>query len=115
MRVLVVEDNTLIALDMADMVERAGFEVIGPATSLTAAERLMRKAEPDAAVLDIDLGRGADTFALARRLRGAGKPVIFLSSHAPEQRPLPEDLSGLPRMGKPYSRLEAMEALARLL
>ena len=115
MRVLVVEDNALVAFDVADMLMRAGFEVIGPATSLDQGMQLIESESPDGAILDIDMGRSATTFDVARRMLGDQKRVIFLSGYSETVRPLPEDLRAVPRLTKPYDRFEVMEEFARLI
>ena len=115
MRVLVIEDNALVAFDVADMLSRAGFEVIGPATTLDEGVRLLDTTSPDGAILDIDIGRSSTTFEVARRLLKEGKRIIFLSGYSEEVRPLPEDLRAVPRLTKPYDRFEVMEEFARLI
>ena len=115
MRVLVVDDNALVAFDVADMLTRAGFEVVGPATSLDEGISLMAADLPDGAILDIDIGRTSTTFDIARRLLSERKRVIFLSGYSDATRPLPEDLRAVPRLTKPYDRFEVMEEFARLI
>lgn len=115
MRVLVLEDNALVAFDIADMLARAGFEVIGPATSLDQGVRLIDSESPDGAILDIDMGHSSTTFEVARRMLGENKQVIFLSGYSETARPLPEDLQNVPRLTKPYDRFEVMEEFARLI
>ena len=115
MRVLVLDDNALVAFDVADMLVRAGFEVIGPATTLDEGLALIESESPDGAILDIDIGRSSTTFEVARRMIGEKKQVMFLSGYSDEVRPLPEDLRSVPRLTKPYDRFEVMEEFARLL
>ena len=115
MRVLVIDDNALVAFDVADMLARAGFEVIGPATTLDEGIKLIDTASPDGAILDIDIGRSDTTFEVARRMLREGKSVIFLSGYSEKVRPLPEDLREIPRLTKPYDRFEVMEEFARLI
>ena len=115
MRVLVIEDNALVAFDVADMLTRAGFEVIGPATSLDEGIRLIDDTAPDGAILDIDIGRTSTTFEVARRLLNDGKSVIFLTGYSEKMRPLPDDLLTVPRLTKPYDRFEVMEEFARMI
>ena len=72
-QILVVEDDTLIALDLKDTLLRAGATVIGPAHDLAAALRLAEDASLSAAVLDLRLLRG-DTRPVAARLAERGIP-----------------------------------------
>ena len=115
MRVLVIEDNALVAFDVADMLTRAGFEVVGPATTLDEGIGLIESDFPDGAILDIDMGRTSTTFEVARDLLTKNKSVIFLSGYSEDMRPLPEDLRSVPRLTKPYDRFEVMEEFARLI
>lgn len=87
-RVLVVDDEALVAFDLADIVERTGREVIGPAVSIAQAHRVTEAAVPDVALLDIDV-RGELVWELARNLRQKGCIPIFVSAN-PRPRDLPE-------------------------
>ena len=115
MRVLVVEDNALIAFDVADMLSRAGFEVVGPAGTPAEGLRLVESEAPDGAILDIDMGRSETTFEVARLLRERNKQVLFLSGYSEVVHPLPADLEDVPRLAKPYDRFEVMDEFAALL
>jgi DNA-binding response OmpR family regulator len=106
--ILVLEDEALIALDLAITLEDAGWEVIGPAGSLAAARSLLDGGYPDLACLDLNIG--SDTsHDLARDLLARGVPVVFVSGR--DARALPEDLREVPVLGKPV-RTPAL--LARL-
>ncbi len=80
-RVLVVEDEFMIGLDVSQQLASAGYEVIGLATSVRKALRL----EPtcDVAVLDVNLG-GETCEPVARKLRGSGKPFVVLTGYSPD-------------------------------
>ena len=60
-RILVVEDEALIAMDLQALLEEAGYHVLGPANSSAAALALIDNDEPDVALLDVNLGR-SDAF-----------------------------------------------------
>lgn len=77
--VLILEDEAIIGLDLADGLSAAGYAVAGPfADAGTALERL-NEARPDAAVLDIDLGGGRTSLPVAERLAELGIPFLFLT------------------------------------
>lgn len=57
-KVLIVEDEPFIALDIAFGIEQAGGVPLGPATSVTEALRLVEQSWPDAAIVDVDLPDG---------------------------------------------------------
>ena len=79
-RVLVVEDEFLVALTTIDFLERLGCEVVGPAASLPVALELARSETLDAAVLDMNIA-GAMIWPVARALRRRRVPFVFLSAY----------------------------------
>src|SRR3954452_13708464 len=79
-RVLVVEDEAMIAMLVEDMVLDFGSEVVGPAARMDEAIRLARHAELDAAILDINVG-GTVVFPVADVLRERGIPFIFATGY----------------------------------
>jgi DNA-binding response OmpR family regulator len=97
-RILVLEDEPLIALDLAATLAEAGWEVIGPAGSLAAAEALLGAGDPDLACLDLNIG-SETSHDLARALLARGVPVVFISGR--DARALPQDLREVPVLGKP--------------
>lgn len=79
-RVLIVEDEALLALELQYAFEDEGAEVIGPALSLDAALTIAAGAAIDLAVLDVDLG-GREVYPLAALLRQRGVPFVFHTGH----------------------------------
>lgn len=108
-RVLVVEDDALIALDISRQLENAGFRVVGPAVSVTKALRLMQDHGCDVAVLDVNLGRNETSVPIARELRARSTPFIVLSGYMREQHPA--ELQGAPVLSKPASPSELVAVL----
>ena len=98
MKVLVAEDNLLVAEMICSAVEDADFDVIGPAKSLDEGCRLATDAELDGAFLDIKLG-DQTSFPIARQLRSNGVPFIFVSGY--DHSILPTDLNTAPLISKP--------------
>lgn len=79
--ILVVEDEYLIALDIAQMLRERGAEVVGPVARLEDAIALVHKGTCiDGAVLDINL-RGKKIYPLAEVLRNAGIPFVFATGY----------------------------------
>ena len=112
-KILVVEDECLIADDLADELARAGAEVVGPAASLPQAIRLMQHRDrPDAAVLDINLC-GVDVFPLAEELMAGGVPMIFLTGYG--EGSIPEKYAPIARCQKPMAPADVVDRLAMLL
>ena len=79
MKILLAEDDALIAMDMQAMLEDAGHAVFGPAATVAEGEALARAETPDMAVVDIGLKNGDSGVDLARSLQRQGIPVVFVS------------------------------------
>jgi DNA-binding response OmpR family regulator len=111
-RILILEDEVLLAMDLADELESAGFEVIGPATSVSAALRLLETTPVDAAVLDINLGsENSEPVAIA--LSGAGTPFVVLSGNSrPHQ---PAVFHAAPFLPKPFLASDVVNLLSARL
>ncbi len=110
-RVLVVEDEPLIAFDIADRLREAGFEVVGPAASVKAALKLLATQGCDLAVLDVNLGR--ETAApIADALSAKSLPFLALSGYSSNQ--LPEDFKDTPVLTKPVDPKKLIAELHRL-
>lgn len=75
-RILVVEDNTPIALEMVKTLGDLGCVVIGPAGTVESAARLAAVETVDAAVLDVDL-HGRSVLPVAELLEARGVPIVF--------------------------------------
>jgi len=107
-RILVVEDEYLLADDLARMLGKTGAEVLGPVPSVKEALVLIDEGPPiDGALLDVNL-RGEKVFAIADLLRERAIPFAFVTGY--ETWALPERFSTLPRMGKPF-KMGALIAL----
>lgn len=97
-RVLVVEDEALIAIDIAQRLTEAGFEVVGPAPSVAKALALIAKEGCDVAVLDFNL-RSETAEPIAHELRARGTPFILLSGISKER--LPASIGDAVLLAKP--------------
>src|SRR5262249_49125863 len=84
-KILIVEDELVIALDMADQLRDAGFEVVGYAASVDGAVSIAKFAKPDVAIVDIHLHGELDGIEGAKLLRRAGVKVIFIFSLGPSK------------------------------
>jgi CheY-like chemotaxis protein len=105
-RVLVVEDNYLIAGEIADLLRKANANVIGPCA--TVGDGTAHASQCDVAVLDVDLG-GRMVFPLADRLIDLDVPYIFLTGFEPDL--LPRRFSHVECIAKPFSPLQAIQRL----
>lgn len=100
LRILVVEDQALVALDLQGTLEERGATVAGPCLSLPDAMRVLRTGgRIDGAILDVDLD-GDEVFDLADRLRARRVPFVFHTGHADIDR-LHERYADVPVLLKP--------------
>jgi DNA-binding response OmpR family regulator len=111
MRVLVVEDEPLIAMLVRHALTRAGHEVVGPVSSVAVALRLAQEQPIDLALLDIDLGRGGSGVHLARCLHERqGPPCLFASGSYDEAHGACDVALGV--LSKPYGAEDLVLAVA---
>lgn len=83
LKILVVEDEIIIADDICDTLEELGYEVLEPAISYTEALERLEEEQPDFALLDIQLAGRRDGIDLAWKIVDEYKiPFIFLTSNA---------------------------------
>ena len=85
MRILVAEDETIIRLDLRDLLERAGFEVCAEAKDGLEAVELARSEEPDLAVLDVKMPRLDGIEAARRILDERPIPIVMLTAYGQEE------------------------------
>ncbi|UFN50134.1 response regulator [Roseomonas sp. OT10] len=110
-RVLVVEDETLVAMLVEDTLLDAGAQVMGPVASVAAALALIAEQVPDVAVLDLNLA-GETSEPIADELTRLGVPFVVASGYG--QSGVPERHANVPVLAKPYAPEELTAALARL-
>ena len=103
MRVLLVEDQMIVAIEIEDFLRRLGCVVVGPVGTLESALRLAREAALDAAVLDVSLD-SEKVFPVAEELQTRGIPFIFATGYG--ESVLPEKWQDQRRLGKPFKRQE---------
>ncbi|MEZ6023055.1 MAG: response regulator [Hyphomonadaceae bacterium] len=111
--ILVVEDDMLISMEMGERLTDMGYDVVGPAQSLEAAEAAIAARKPDAALLDANIA-GASSVELGAKLAGMGVPVAFCTGYDSVKN-LPPSLQHAPILTKPISDHDLQTALKRLL
>jgi PAS domain S-box-containing protein len=111
-RVLLVEDEPLVAMDLEAQLAEAGVTVVGPAPTVAAAKRLLAKEPLDAAVLDANLA-GASVAEVAAALDEKGTPFLFATGYGPEG--LPGDFRDRPVLTKPIPTADLLGTLRILL
>ncbi|MBR0646851.1 response regulator [Plastoroseomonas hellenica] len=100
LRVLVLEDEWLIATEISATLERSGHRVIGPFASAQQAEETIQAGELDAALLDVRLAEG-HSFAVADACLEAGIPFAFVTGVGSVD--LPVLFASCPILRKPFS------------
>lgn len=110
-RVLVVEDEALIALFLEDALVSLNCTVVGPVSSLAAAIALATEEPLAAAILDVTV-RGGAIFPVAEILVGRGIPFVFSTGYG--EWALPDEFRGKPFLKKPFT-ITDIEAAVRLV
>lgn len=110
-RVLVVEDEALVAMLVEDALLDAGFSVIGPAATVAEALDLLGQDKPDAAVLDLNLA-GETSVPVADALAQRGIPFVVATGYGAAG--LPPEHPAAPVLAKPYDPTELVAVLTRL-
>lgn len=111
-RVLIVEDETLLAMNLEDMLTQLGHLVTGTATRIDKALSLAESSEFDLAFLDINLA-GSNTFQVAAILRKRGIPFIFTSGYGRDG--LVDGYRGDHLLTKPFGPSELEHMIAQSL
>ncbi|WBV43774.1 response regulator [Pseudoroseomonas cervicalis] len=111
-RILVVEDEALIAMLVEDALLEAGAAVLGPAATVEEALELFEAERPEAAVLDINLAGQAST-PVADRLVERDVPFVVATGYGAAG--LPERHRHVPVLAKPYDPRDLIAALERIM
>ncbi len=110
MRILIVEDEALLALELEFEIEAAGHEVVAQAPSYTAAIDVIDRDEPEFAFVDIHLLDGPRGVDVGYYLSQRQIPYVFVSGNV---RRIPEDFAGaLGAIEKPYTMNGLQNALS---
>ncbi len=110
--VLVVEDEFIIAMDLQMILEQHGHSVLGPASSVEIALRLLEDVRPDVALLDLNL-RNQLVFPVAARLQEINVPFVLASAYDVTGIEGGEILAGAENIGKPVAERSLLNALRR--
>src|SRR5215468_4041708 len=111
-RLLVVEDNFLIAREIASLLKTHGAIVLGPASTVAQALRLLRRSPPDGALLDVKLGNETcEPVAAAARQRSV--PILLVTGI--DRSAFPAALANERCLSKPFQAADLVAAVASLL
>src|SRR5215212_1978944 len=111
-RVLVVEDEALVAMLIEDMIHDSGDEMVGSACRLSDALVLAQETQADVALLDINLG-AALAYPVADVLRQRGVPIVFTTGYGSAG--LGERFQDRPILDKPFDQHSLEKAIHAIL
>lgn len=111
-KVLVVEDEMIVAWLLQDILSDLGCTVVGPAASVKQALAMMEAEAIDAAVLDVNLN-GEMSYPIADVLAAGGVPFVFSTGYAKDR--LLDGYRAFPVLQKPFHQSELGDTLGKLL
>jgi CheY-like chemotaxis protein len=111
LRVLVVEDEVLVAMALEDALEELGCEVVGIASRIDAARTAIHERDFDCAILDINV-HGEPIYPVAEKLDERDVPFIFLTGY--DSNEIQQAFRNRPVLRKPLEPWALRQALARL-
>lgn len=112
-KILIAEDEMIIAFDLCDTVKEAGYHVEGPHAGISSAMLAFQKEKPALAILDIDLADG-DVLGLAETMVAEDVPIIFHTGGFPKEE-LAARFPTAKTLLKPVPPAEMLEAVNAVL
>lgn len=112
LRILLIEDEYVIAMELKRWLQRAGAEVVGPVPSVERALDLIEDDGIDAAVLDVNLGDGRTAYPIADRLIAMGVPHLFATGDIRVS--CASRYADQPRRDKPFVEAELVRVVVKL-
>jgi CheY-like chemotaxis protein len=111
LRVLLVEDENLVALLLEDMLAELGHTVVGPVARLDKALEIAQREAFDVAILDVNIN-GEEAYPIAEALAARGIPFVFSTGY--DKQSLRAPYSDCPALQKPFERHDLQKLLAEL-
>ena len=112
-RVLIVEDESLVAMLLETILEDMGCTPIGPAATVDEGLKMAADGEPvDAALLDVNVA-GKQVFPVAQALKDRGVPFVFSTGYG--ESGLPDEWRGQPTLQKPFTEAAVRDALLKAM
>ena len=111
-RVLVVEDESLVAMLLETILEDVGCTPVGPASTVDAALAAVADETLDAALLDVNVA-GRQVFPVAEALKARGVPFVFSTGYG--EGGLPDEWRGQPTLQKPFTEAAVRDALIKAM
>lgn len=110
-RVLLIEDEYLIADDLRHLLSKAGAQVVGPCATLEKATAAVDEGAFDCAILDINL-KGKSALPLAERLLAERRSFAIATGYGGNA--IPDDLKQVPRIEKPFDPPALLDLIRQL-
>ena len=108
-RVLIVEDESLVAMLLETILEDMGCVPVGPAATVEDGLRMANDGDAaDAALLDVNVA-GKQVFRVAEALKARGVPFVFSTGYG--EGGLPDEWRGHPTLQKPFTEAAVRDAL----
>lgn len=111
-RVLVVEDESLVAMLLETILEDMGCTPVGPAVTVDEGLVLAEGESLDAALLDVNVA-GRQVFPVAQALKARGVPFVFSTGYG--EGGLPDEWRGQPTLQKPFTESAVRDALTKAM
>jgi DNA-binding response OmpR family regulator len=112
LQILVVEDESMVAMMIEDMLEELGHKVVATSGRMPDASKLVSNASADLAILDVNLN-GEETYPLADSLAARSIPFIFATGYGCSG--IKAEWSDVPVLQKPFQSRELAEAINLVL
>ncbi|KAA3514483.1 MULTISPECIES: response regulator [Agrobacterium] len=112
-RVLIVEDEYLVAMDVETSLQSMGVETIDIATTLLQAKESLLREKPDCVLLDVSLSDGT-SYELARHLREYSIPFGFVSGYG-DTSGFPPDFAECHLLDKPFGEMELRAFVTKIM
>ena len=113
-RVLVVEDEMLIAMEFEALLREHGCDVVGPAPSVERALTLLQEQRPELVLMDLDLN-GKSALPLAWVLRQQSVPFVVVTGYSERHLEKEPVLRDIPRLSKPVRFSDLLRTLVQTL
>lgn len=111
MKIFVLEDEMLVALDLEQQLKSAGYDVAGPATTMAMARAIIDAEDIDLALLDANIA-GEKPVDIANSLKDRGVPLLYLSGY--DEAHIRSSLPEAPLLQKPIQSRELLDRIKAL-
>jgi CheY-like chemotaxis protein len=112
-RILIVDDEPMIAKLLSDWLDELGHETLGPTHNCASALALIEQTLPDAAIIDLSLGGSESGYPVAHSLAGRNVPFVFATGHTAGD--LSPGFEGSSVLAKPFDFAAVQHAVKEMM